>query len=135
MKLLLSIFLASCLSLPIISQAGPSIEVSVNPTTVETQHNKYYYYNFGNVRVNWSEYADIYLRNTGNEPLYVHGVYISGSAFWAWSHCPNYLYPGQSCLTRVEFRPWYDGYFSGTLRFSFPDGSIVVDLYGWGVRY
>ncbi|ASD63454.1 Ig-like domain-containing protein [Bdellovibrio bacteriovorus] len=134
MKLLLSIFLAASLCLPLTTQAAP-LEVTVTPSTIETQSHQYYYYNFGSVRVNWSQYADIYLRNTGHEPLYVRGVYISGAAFWAWSQCPNYLYPGQSCLTRVEFRPWYEGYFSGALRFAFPNGSIVVELYGWGVRW
>lgn len=134
MKRLMCMVLAAFLSVPAWAQNEPA-EVTVNPNTIETQSRDYYYYNFGSVRVNWSRYADIYLRNTGHEPLHVRGVFISGSAFWAWSYCPNVLYPGQSCLTRVEFRPWYEGYFSGALRYQFPHGSIWVDLYGWGTRY
>lgn len=134
MKLLLSIFLAAGLYGPLNVNAAP-MEITVTPATIETQNHQRYYYNFGSVRVNWSQYADIYLRNTGHEPLYIRGVYISGAAFWAWSQCPNYLYPGQSCLNRVEFRPWSEGYFSGTLRFALSNGNLMVDLYGWGVRY
>ncbi|UXR63282.1 hypothetical protein EZJ49_09350 [Bdellovibrio bacteriovorus] len=134
MKILLSIILTMILQMPVFALASP-VELTVNATTIEAQSSKRYYYNLGSVRVNWSQYADLYLRSTGRNPVQVLGVYISGAAFWAWSQCPNYLLPGQSCLTRVEFRPWHDGYFSGALRFKFPDGNIFVDLYGWGVRY
>lgn len=134
MKLVLSIFIGIFLAFPTFAKSG-SVELTVNPATLETQSSRYYYYNFGNVRVNWSEWADIYLRNTGVEPLNVRGVFIMGSAYWAWSNCPNLLYPGQSCLTRVEFRPWHEGSFTGRLRFAFPYDSIYVDLYGWGVRW
>lgn len=134
MKRLISIILTTFLCGAAGAQTEPA-EVTVNPRNIEAQSRDYYYYNFGNVRVNWSRYADIYLRNTGYEPLYIRGVFIAGTAFWAWSYCPKVLYPGQSCLTRVEFRPWYEGAFSGTLRYQFPHGSIWVDLYGWGTRY
>ena len=134
MKTLLSIILTMAIQWPALSLATP-VELRVNPATIEAQSNRYYYYNFGSVRLNWSQYADLYLRNTGTEPLQIRAIYISGATFWAWSQCPEYLAPGQACLTRVEFHPWYEGYFSGSLRFKFPDGNIIVDLYGWGVRY
>nr|BFD59917.1 hypothetical protein CKG001_20240 [Bdellovibrio sp. CKG001]BFD63324.1 hypothetical protein BdHM001_20050 [Bdellovibrio sp. HM001] len=134
MRNLLSIILTMTLQLPVLALASP-VELRVSPTTIEAQSSRYYYYNFGSVRVNWSQYADLYLRNTGQEPLQIRGIYITGAAFWAWSQCPEFLFPGQSCRTRVEFRPWHEGYFSGALRFKFPDGNIIVDLYGWGVRY
>lgn len=116
------------------TDSGLSLEISSD--ALSTQNNRYYYYNFGQVRVHFSEWADFYLRNTGNAPLYIQGVYMqSGSAYRAWSSCPAYLYPGQQCLARVEFRPWYEGYETGRLRFKFSGGNIYVDLSGWGSRY
>ncbi|WP_415063874.1 hypothetical protein [Bdellovibrio sp.] len=134
MKILLSIFLVILFCFPNHGAAAP-MEISTSSDHLKTQYDKYYYYDFGNVRVNWSEYADIYLKNTGSHPLHLRGVFIQGSAFWAWSNCPTWLSPGQRCLARVEFRPWTNGYFSGRLRFAFPDGNIYVDLYGWGDRW
>ena len=114
--------------------AAMNFEISSDALT--TQGNRYYSYNFGNVRVDYSQWADFYLRNNGNGPLYVQGVYLqSGRAYRAWSDCPAYLYPGQQCLTRVEFRPWYEGYETGRLRFKFANGNIYVDLSGWATRY
>lgn len=133
MKLLFIFILEVFFTFPAL--AAPALELSVNPQKIETHSNKYYYYNFGNVRVNWSEWTDIYLRNTGPQPLSVRGIFVTGSAFWAWSNCPNWLAPGQSCVTRVEFRPWHEGSFSGRLRYSLGDGNIYVDLFGWGTRW
>ncbi|MEK2645778.1 hypothetical protein [Bdellovibrio sp. BCCA] len=134
MKLLMSILLGFFLSHPCFAKSD-AVEISVSPSSLSSQSGRYYYYNFGNVRLNFSEWADITLRNTGVEPLNIRGVFIMGSGYWAWSNCPNFLIPGQTCLTRVEFRPWYEGYFTGRLRFAFWDDSIYVDLYGWGVRW
>lgn len=134
MKLLLSIFLGILLYVPGFAAKAP-LELSFTADSVNNHSTQYYSYNFGGVRVNWSQYADFYLRNSGNLPLRVRGVYITGSSYWAWSNCPRDLYPGQRCLTRVEFRPWSEGSFYGRLRFAFPDGNIYIDLFGWGVRY
>jgi hypothetical protein len=95
----------------------------------------YYTYNFGNVQVNYSAYQYFYLRNIGNYPITLYGVYISGTSYWARTNCPPVLNPGFSCTTQVEFRPWYEGYFPGRLRFQLNTGSEIVDLYGWGVRW
>lgn len=133
MKLLASLVLGALLSVQSLSFAETkSTEISIKADSLSAQYNQYYYYNFGQVRVNWSEWADFWLRNTGNGPLYIHSVYVYGTAFRSWSNCPVYLYPGQSCLTRVEFRPWYRGYETGRLRFQFSNGNIFVDLSGWG---
>ncbi|MFS4461181.1 hypothetical protein [Bdellovibrio sp. HCB2-146] len=137
MKLISSLLLGALLIFSSASFAKKSpMNLEISSDVLSSQGNKYYSYHFGQVRVNWSEWADLYLRNTGNGPLYVQGVYLHGSsAFRAWSNCPAYLYPGQSCLTRVEFRPWYEGYDTARLRFALADGNIYVDLGGWGVRY
>lgn len=133
MKLALSLLLVSIASLTNIALAN-SVEYQINSSQGDTQSSKQYYYNFGSVRVHSSSYADLYLRNTGNDPVHIRAIYISGAAFYAWSYCPNILHPGHRCLTRVEFRPWHEGYHSGALRFKFPHDSIIVDLYGWGWR-
>jgi hypothetical protein len=113
-----------------------AMNLEISSDAISTQGNRYYSYNFGNVRVRYSQWADFYLRNTGNGPLYVQGIYLqSGTAYRAWSECPAYLYPGQQCLTRVEFSPWYEGYETGRLRFQFAGGNIYIDLSGWGSRY
>ncbi|MNL45150.1 hypothetical protein D3C87_1677700 [compost metagenome] len=137
MKLISSLLLGALLIFSPASFAKKSpLNLEISSDVLSSKGNRYYSYNFGQVRVNWSEWADFYLRNTGNGPLYVQGVYISGSsAFRSWSNCPAYLYPGQSCLTRVEFSPWYEGYDTARLRFALSGGNIYVDLGGWGVRY
>ncbi|XGC79590.1 hypothetical protein ACES2L_09655 [Bdellovibrio bacteriovorus] len=132
MKLLIGILLV--VTLHSLAQAKPAVQLSINPEQISAKADKFYYYNFGHVPVNFRERADIYLRNTGDENLEVKGIYILGSAYWAWSNCPNRLGPNQVCRTTVEFRPWHDGYFAGRLRFAFPVDNIYVDLYGWGRR-
>ena len=112
------------------------VNIEISSDALSAQRNQYYSYNFGSVRVRFSEWADFYLRNNGSGPLYVQGVYLqSGSAYRAWSNCPAYLYPGRSCLTRVEFTPWHEGYETGRLRFALGNGNIYIDLTGWGSRY
>ena len=97
-----------------------AMNLEISSDAISTQNNRYYSYSFGQVRVGFSEWADFYLRNTGNGPLYIQGVFLqSGSAYRAWSDCPAYLYTGQQCLTRVEFSPWFDGFEAGRLRFKF----------------
>lgn len=137
MKFLSSFLMGALLLLsPTTFAANEAMNLEISSDAISTQGNRYYSYNFGQVRVHYSSWADFYLRNNGNGPLYVQGIYLqSGSAYRAWSDCPAYLYPGQQCLTRVEFRPWYEGYETGRLRFKFAEGNIYVDLSGWGTRY
>jgi len=133
MRFLLGLLLTAFIALP--AGAKPSLEVTLGDKPLKTQYDRYYYYNFGSVPVNFSRYADFTLRNVGNQPVYLRGVFIIGSAFWAWSNCPPYLFPGQACLTRVEFRPWHEGSFNGRLRFAFPTDNIYIDLFGWATRW
>lgn len=136
MKLLILLTFGIFLNLPALADVSRNpFEISIAPDAIQEQHNRYYSYNFGTVRVNWSQYADFVLRNTGSSVLHIRGVYISGTSYWAWTNCPRYLRPGQRCLARVEFRPWSEGYYTGRLRFALSYGNIFVDLYGWGSRY
>lgn len=134
MKLLLSIIFGLIISMTAFA-TNNSLELSYNSEEIHPQTTKYYSYNFGSVLVNWSRYADFYLKNNGRSHLNIHGIYILGNSYWAWSNCPRDLAPGQRCLTRVEFRPWFEGFFTGRLRFALPSDNIIIDLYGWGVRY
>ena len=136
MKSLVTLFVSALIYFPAqAKESSPQLEIKINQEQQEIQTQSSYHYNFGGVRVHWSRWADIYLRNTGHEYLPIHNVYVSGSAFWGWSNCPRYLAPGYSCYARVEFRPWHEGSFYGRLRFEFPYRGINVDLYGYGTRY
>lgn len=137
MKFLTSFLMGALLLLnPTTFAAQEPMNLEISSDAISTQGNRYYSYNFGSVRVRFSEWADFYLRNNGNGPLNVQGVFLqSGTAYRAWTSCPAYLYPGQQCLTRVEFSPWYEGYETGRLRFKFSGGNIYIDLSGWGSRY
>lgn len=134
MKTLTQLLFGILISFPALAHSS-SLEITKNSDSIQSQGNQYYRYDFGLVRVNWSQYADFSLRNTGSTPLPIRGIFISGSRFWAWSNCPAVLSVGQRCWTRVEFRPWWEGSYYGRLRFAFPDGNIFIDLYGWGTRY
>ena len=116
--------------------ATEPLTIDVSSSSASTQGNRYYTYNFGQVTINYSEWADFYLRNNGSAPLYVQGVYLqSGIAYRAWSSCPAYLYSGQQCLIQVEFRPWSTGYETGRLRIQLSTGNIYIDMSGYGSRY
>lgn len=133
MPVLLSFFFGLFFQLP--GHATPnSREFSITAKSLQEQSNQRYSYNFGSVRLYWSQYADFYLRNTDSQALPLRGVFITGSSYRAWSDCPRTLSPGKRCLTRVEFRPWTEGYFTGRLRFAFPDENIYVELFGWGLK-
>lgn len=134
MKLLLGFIFGIFISLPSFA-AKSTLEISLNTQSAQDLATQYYSYNFGSVRVNWSQYADFYLRNNGTSPVQMRGVYITGISFWAWSNCPRVLLPGQRCLARVEFRPWSEGSYFGRLRFAYLGGNIYINLYGWGVRF
>ncbi|MDG0816229.1 choice-of-anchor D domain-containing protein [Bdellovibrio svalbardensis] len=97
--------------------------------------NQYYNYNFGITRVNTSQYARFTLRSTGNQPLLIDSVRLYGSAFYGNSNCPRVLNPGRTCDAWIEFRPWYEGSYSGQLVFATSAGNFIVRLYGWGNRY
>ncbi|KHD89575.1 MAG: hypothetical protein OM95_02240 [Bdellovibrio sp. ArHS] len=132
MKMLLPLFLSLFLTLPAV--ASPSLEIKTQQGQLETKANRYYSYNFGSQWLHFSRCVDFTLRNTGSQPVQLRGVFIMGSSFWAQSNCPPWLAPGQVCLTRVEFRPWFEGSHHGRLRFAFIEDSIYVELFGWGVR-
>ena len=93
---------------------------------------KYYYYNFGSVTVHYRESADFVFRNRSSRSVYFNNITISGSAYRAYSGCPYRLNPGNSCVTRVDFVPWYEGYHYGRLGFWYNGGNIIIDLQGYG---
>jgi hypothetical protein len=140
MKLLVSLFLASLVSLSALA-SEPKKATTAKPTEIvitneaQAQNSQYYSYNFGSIGVNWRISADFVVRNNSSYTLYFNNITISGSSYRAYSGCPYQLYPGQSCVTRVDFQPWYVGYQYGRLGFWFSHGSIIVDLTGYGTRY
>lgn len=131
----LSRILAFLFLLPPVLAKAQFLEVAVAPDFLEIQADQNYYYNFGHAALNTTRWTDIILRNKGPGPLIVRGVFVAGVGFWAWSDCPPYLGQGQWCRTQVEFRPLYEGYFSGRLRFAFTNDNIYIDLHGWGTRW
>jgi len=145
MKLLASLLLASLVSTSaaIAAVGVPTSETSNPATTTEiivtdslqTQRTQYYYYNFGTVGLNWRESQDFVVRNRSSHSIYFNNITISGSAYSSYSGCPYRLYPGQSCATRVDFIPWFEGYHYGRLGFWLNSGSIIIDLQGYGRRW
>ncbi|WP_373997651.1 hypothetical protein [Bdellovibrio bacteriovorus] len=133
MKVLLPIFLGLFLSVSSFAAPTP-VEIKTQTGQIEAKGDRYYSYNFGSQWINFSRWVDFTLRNTGTDPVQLRGVFIMGSSYWAQSDCPPMLAPGQVCLTRVEFRPWFEGSHHGRLRFAFINDSIYIDLYGWGIR-
>ena len=100
---------------------------------IQTQYTSY---NFGRVPVNGWASANLTLRNVGGGPLWVNGIDIWGTGFSGWNQCPQVLYPGYYCNTRVDFRPWHRGEHTGHMTYWLnPGGNIYVDLYGWGADY
>lgn len=134
MKYLLSIFLTLFYSQGF-AKSSPSVELTTSESKNMHAVANRYFYSFGNQSIHYSQWTYFTLRNNGAEPLYIRGVFIIGSAFDAWTNCPINLPPQRSCLTRVEFRPWYVGFFSGQLRFAYTNDSTYVDLSGWGVDW
>lgn len=134
MKMLIAISVLIFGLLPTSSFAKQSYQLSVNNQNLKAKADKYYYYNFGHVKVNFRERLNLSLKNTGDEDLNIRAIYISGNSYWAYSNCPNMLPPNQVCYTWVDFKPWHEGFFSGRLRFAFTEDNIVVDLSGWGIR-
>lgn len=142
MKLLVGLAFSCLLALPAWSaplppvspQASPEQQLQIEITDgVAPRQSQYYSYNFGNVQVNCSQWAYITLRNNGYDPVSLYGVSVYGPGFNGWTDCPYYLEGGQSCTTRVEFRPWNPGSYNGRLDFRLSSGNIYVDLFGWGV--
>ena len=135
MKLITTALLGLLISLSSFAADSKNLEITVNENQIEAAANQYYSYDFGQVFINSSSFANFNIRNTGSGVLAIHGIYIGGATFTAWSNCPAYLNPGQACGARVEFRPWYDGYHRGRLEFRFAQDSIFVDLFGRAFTY
>jgi|GEM_PF-1035506 hypothetical protein len=114
-----------------VKKATQPIELVVtdDPRSLDS---KYYYYNFGSVTVHYRESADFVFRNRSSSSVYFNNITVSGSAYRAYSGCPYRLSPGSSCVTRVDFVPWYEGYHYGRLGFWYNGGNIIIDLQGYG---
>lgn len=97
--------------------------------------NQYYNYNFGQVPVNSVRSANFYLRSTGSGNLYLNRIDLYGQGFYGNANCPHVLPPGYQCNVWVQFRPWYQGSYSGQLIFRTSAGNFIVNLYGWGTRW
>ncbi len=100
----------------------------------EITHNEYYRYNFGHVWLNNRVSAEFIVTARGPANSIIRGMRISGSMYDAYSNCPRVLVPGQSCSVFVYFWPRFEGSHWGRLDLAFADKTIVIDLYGWGVR-
>lgn len=97
--------------------------------------NYYYSFNFGPTPVNSIRYTYITLTSTGSGNLYLDDITLWGAGFWGRWNCPRVMPPGAQCSVYVEFRPWYEGNFSGRLTFCTSAGNYIMDLFGWGTRW
>ena len=77
--------------------------------------------------------SPVTLNNTGNLPITVSGVSVSG-AFGATHNCPATLAVGASCSANVTFGPALSGATSGSLTFATSIGNVAVNLYGTGLQ-
>jgi len=73
------------------------------------------------------------LTNTGNTPLKVTGVAVSGATFVVTHNCPATLDVGASCSANVTFSPTTMGGASGSLAFNTAAGQQLVVLAGTGL--
>lgn len=141
MKLLTSLILGLCLSLPVYAQESvENKNVTVNNTesleitfsednekdTVDEMRT--FFYNFGRTRVFTTKSVRFILRNTRLLPVYIHDFDIRGRAFFFTENCPNILVFGQSCSVRVFFRPTRVGQFRGLLDIEL-SGAQDVQIY------
>lgn len=137
-KLILSfaLFLA-----PVLASADVDV-MTVNGSLVaqepaadfEISHNEYYRYSFGHVWMHNRVPAEFIITARGPANSIIRGMRISGSMFDAYSNCPRVLVPGQRCSVTVYFWPRFEGSHYGRLDLAFADKTIVIDLYGYGVR-
>ncbi|WP_413584509.1 hypothetical protein [Bdellovibrio sp. HCB274] len=123
--------------------APVSIHASVEKPTVAAEITiddvsgmaQYYSYTFPNTPTYYTRYSTFRLTNNADCTVRVHGVMIWGGAYSFNSNCYGKLRPGESCYTQVGFRPMYQGYHNGQLRFDLSSGTVYLNLYGWGVYY
>ena len=136
MKTIMSILMSLFFTLPSFANTDENkskgLEIKISEDSMQSQEHINSSFNFGNVPIGQSRWANFRLTNTGYGNIAVFNIYVSGGGFYAWGSCPYWLYPGQSCYTRVEFRPWYQGGHSGQLTYSTSAGNYYVYLYGWG---
>lgn len=124
------IVLVSLLIAPLISLAGTTSSLSIEPLGQD----QYLNYNFGRQFVNSRRYVDFTLTAKGPDATVIKEITIGGSGFSADTDCPNVLSPGKSCITRVYFWPPFEGDYWGNLNFYLNDGNIYVRLLGQAVR-
>ena len=89
---------------------------------------------FGTVVIGSSNPEDVTLTNTGNAPLTVNSISITGSGAFTVEagQCPDPIAPLGTCLISVVFTPTSTGARAATLRVSSNGGSPSVALQGVG---
>lgn len=132
MKLLLSIGTALLLSGSAFAVDAKTMNLEFSPGSATAQMDQYYSYNFGTTSIRMPRYADFSLNNKGPGELSVHQIAVSGMDYDAYDNCPQVLAPKLSCIIRVRFSPWTEGYKTGRLYIQTDDGRILIDLIGWG---
>ncbi|MEK2688374.1 hypothetical protein [Bdellovibrio sp. GT3] len=96
---------------------------------------QYYSYTFPNTPTYYTRYSTFRLTNNADCDVRVNNVQLWGQSFTYNTNCYGKLRPGQSCFTQVGFRPMWEGYHNGQVRFYLSSGTIYLDLYGWGTYY
>lgn len=100
----------------------------------QPQKDQYLSYNFGQVFIPNRASVNYYLKNTGDAPIEIKKITISGAFFDAASNCPDVLEAGKQCLTRIFYSPAFEGFNSGTLVWYTSDNNVYLRLWGQGVR-
>jgi len=87
--------------------------------------------NFGNVNVGGTASQTVTLTDTGNAPLILNSVQVSGSPFsFAAFALPATITPGQSLGFSLQFAPTAGGTFSGTATIASNAGNVSINLGG-----
>lgn len=107
-----------------LSGTGMQAQISYSPSPV----------NFGNVNVGGTASQIVTLTDTGNAPLNLNSVQVSGSPFsFAAFALPATITPGQSLGFRLQFAPTAGGNFLGTAAITSNSGNVSINLGGTGV--
>lgn len=126
--------LALCLFfVPAFSFAAADLKVEVLNADASYAQDQYFNYYFGNRWVNTLSMTDISLTATGDAPVEIRAIEISGMMYGARTNCPAILYPGQACITTVSFQPRFEGNHWGSLNFRLRTHNIFVRLQGTGI--
>ncbi len=117
-----------------VSQASVSVR-ALQPSATENSNDQYVSEFFGNVRLNFSQYAAWEITNNGDQAITFAAMNLRGMMFYGNTNCPDTLEPSQKCTVQVRFTPTMVGSHTGALDVLISDGhNIFFDFWGYGIQ-